>query len=89
MTGWLAEGAQTDGDILYDEDDTRPEGRLNAFKKVDVFDSMIPPAVVAEFKTFQGQIIQLTIDADGIIRKLTDVSGYDQTLAELGGDVLE
>jgi hypothetical protein len=59
---------------------------LDAFKNVDVFDSMIPPAVVAEFKTFHGQIIQVTIDADGIIRKLTDASGYDYQEASAKSD---
>lgn len=41
---------------------------LNAFNKVDVFDSLIPPAVVAEFKTFQGQILQITVDASGVMQ---------------------
>lgn len=39
-----------------------------AFKKVEVRQNLLKNGIVARFKTFNGQILQLTIDEYGIIQ---------------------
>lgn len=39
-----------------------------AFKKVEVKQNLLKTGIVARFKTFNGQVLQLTIDEYGIIQ---------------------
>jgi hypothetical protein len=38
-----------------------------AFRKVDVTKNLLKNGIIARFKTFNGQVLQLTIDEYGII----------------------
>lgn len=45
-----------------------------AFKKVDVKQNLLKNGIVARFKTFNGQILQLTIDDYGVINHAEIIS---------------
>ena len=56
----------------YDIELTPPQEEVLtfAFKKAEVRQNLLKSGIVAQFRTFNGQVIQLTIDDLGIINHI-------------------